>query len=139
MSGEYYPKDHIWCGCPECGECECSRCVEDLFLRDMISNSPSFFDTSIQEEGPTIMSLQDTVSLIEKKYGKDWRKYPHCKCVVIWASSNFILEHVKEVVPDLYELCKEYHEKRTVNGKEFDSNFAMLAFYVIDPETQILL
>lgn len=23
---DYYPKDHIWCGCPECGECKCSRC-----------------------------------------------------------------------------------------------------------------
>lgn len=23
---DYYPKDHIWCGCPKCGECKCNRC-----------------------------------------------------------------------------------------------------------------
>lgn len=21
-----YPDDHIWCGCPDCGECSCSKC-----------------------------------------------------------------------------------------------------------------
>ena len=21
-----FPKDHIYCGCPDCGECACSRC-----------------------------------------------------------------------------------------------------------------
>lgn len=125
--------------CDKCGEhCLNCKCNEDEILREIILNSSSHVDTSIQENGPTILSLQDTVSLIEKKYGKDWRKYSHCKCVVIWASSNFTLEHVKEIVPDLYELCKEYQEKRTVNGKEFSPNFAMLAFHVVDPRTEIL-
>lgn len=97
------------------------------------------FNSLIQEDGPTIISLQDTVTLIERKYGKDWRNYPECKCVVIWASSNFKLDHVKEVVPDLFELCKEYHEKRTVNGKEFADNFYSIAFHMIDPNTEKLI
>lgn len=21
-----WPKDHKWCGCPDCGECKCSKC-----------------------------------------------------------------------------------------------------------------
>lgn len=87
---------------------------------------------------PTILSLQDTIDLIERKYGKEWRKYPHCVCTVIWASSKFLEEHVKEVVPDLFDLCMEYSEKRTVNGKPFDDNFSLLAFYIIDPLTDIL-
>lgn len=90
------------------------------------------------ENSPTILSLQNTVDLIKKKYGEDWRKYPHCKAVVIWASKMFMLEHVKEVVPDLYELCKEYQQKNTVNGKEFDKNFFMLAYHVVDPSTEKL-
>jgi hypothetical protein len=23
---DFYPEDHIWCGCGECGECSCKRC-----------------------------------------------------------------------------------------------------------------
>ena len=111
---------------------------EDALIRDLILSSSSTVDDSIKIDSPTIISLQDTVDLIERKYGKDWKDYPHCKCVVIWASSNFILEHVKEVVPDLFELCKEYREKRTVNGKEFHDNFFMLALHVVDPKTEIL-
>ena len=45
------------------------------------------------------------------------------------------MDHVKEVVPDLYSLCIEYKNKGTVNGKKFADNFAMLAFYLIDPTT----
>ncbi len=111
---------------------------EDDLLSELILSSPSTVDDSVKIDSPTIVSLQDTVDLIERKYGKDWRNYPHCKCVVIWASSNFLLEHVKEVVPDLFKFCKEYQEKRTVNGKAFDNNFAILAFHVIDPTTEIL-
>ena len=90
------------------------------------------------ENSPTIVSLQDTVDLIKKKYGSNWRKYAHCKAVVIWASKHFMLEHVKEIVPDLYELCKEYQENNTVNGHEFDKNFSMLAFHIVDPTTEKL-
>lgn len=25
-NGTYWPEDHIWCGCPDCGECLCERC-----------------------------------------------------------------------------------------------------------------
>lgn len=23
-----FPKDHIWCGCPQCGDCYCIKCME---------------------------------------------------------------------------------------------------------------
>jgi hypothetical protein len=110
---------------------------EDEILRDLIVSAPSKIEIT-NDNLPTIFSLQDTITLIEKKYGKEWRKYPECKCVVIWASSNFKLEHVKEIVPDLYDLCKEYKEKHTVNGQKFDDCFYLLAFYMIDPNTDKL-
>ena len=109
--------------------------TEDEFLRDMLVSSQSIADESIKDDSPTIMSLLDTVTLIENKYGTDWRCHPECKCTVIWASRNFNLDHVKEVVPDLYDLCKEYKEKDTVNGKKFDPKFYILAFHIVHPNT----
>ncbi len=105
---------------------------QDQLLRDLI-NSASSPMPQIEDTGPTILSLQDTIDLIVKKYGPDWRKYPECKCTVIWASSTFTLEHIKEIVPDLFELCFEYREHGTVNNKPFPENFFMLAFAVVDP------
>lgn len=86
---------------------------------------------------PTIISLQDTVDLIKKKYGEDWRTKPECKCVVIWSSRLFIPEHVKEAVPDLFDLCEEYRIKGTVNGNQMPENMFMLAFAIIDPNYDI--
>lgn len=118
--------------CEKCGmhalECECNV---DALLSHLIISCKSQIDTSVQEKGPTTISLQDTVNLIENKYGKDWRNYPECKSVVIWASRIFILDHVKKVVPDLFDLCKEYHETNTVNGKKFPENFYLLALNMI--------
>jgi hypothetical protein len=104
------------------------KCNEDELLRDLIYSTSSNVDISVHETHPTVISLQDTITLIERKYGKDWMYYPECKAIVIWASSNFLLEHVKEVVPELFDLCKEYHEKRTVNGKEFPEKFLYVSF-----------
>lgn len=28
MLNNFYPKNHKWCGCPNCGECECIVCKE---------------------------------------------------------------------------------------------------------------
>lgn len=110
---------------------------EDKIIRDITFKSFSFV-AGMADDTPTVISLQDTVDLIDRKYGKYWRNYSQCKAVVIWASSKFTLEHVKEVVPDLFDLCKEYQEKGTLNGKEFPSNFYMLAFHIIDPSMDIL-
>ncbi len=87
---------------------------------------------------PTILSLHDTIDLIERKYGKDWRRHPHCVCTVIWASKMFLEDHVKEVVPDLFDLCEEYRNKGTVNGKECDREFCMLAAAVLDPSYPVI-
>jgi len=105
---------------------------EDHLLKDLINSSSSAM-LPIEDIVPTIISLQDTIDLIIKKYGPEWRNYAECTCTVIWASSNFSLEHVREIVPDLLELCFEYREHGTVNKKHFPENFYMLAFAVINP------
>ena len=109
---------------------------EDSILRNLIASCASKVSDDVKNSAPTVFSLQDTVNLIVKKYGENWRDYAECKCTVIWASQGFILDHVKEVVPDLYDLCEEYHNKGTVNGKTFADNFSMMAFYVVDPRTE---
>ena len=109
---------------------------DDDVIKDLlISCTSRSLDLNIHDDTPTVCSLQDTIDLIIKKYGEDWRDYAECKSTVIWTSKMFNLEHVKEVVPDLYHLCEEYHTKHTVNGKKFEDNFYLLAFYVIDPNT----
>lgn len=104
---------------------------QDEALRDLILSSSSTIP--IEDTGSTIVSLQDTVDLIVKKYGDNWRDCPECKCVVIWASRVFDIPHVNEVVPDLFDLCLEYRENNTVNGKPMPDNFYLLAFAVVDP------
>lgn len=81
---------------------------------------------------PTILSLQDTIDCIIRKYGENWRDFPDAKCIVIWSSSNFIEENVKEVVPDLFDLCLEYRTKKTINGHTLAQNFYLLAFSIFD-------
>lgn len=106
---------------------------EDIVINWIISSSQTL---KIEEDSePASISLQNTVDLIEKKYGKDWRSYPHCVMTVIWSSRLFLKEHVKEIVPDLYDLCIEYKEKGTVNGHEMNEKMSMLAFAVVDPNS----
>lgn len=35
--GSHWPSNHNWCGCEECGQCECVRCQE--FEQTPLSNS----------------------------------------------------------------------------------------------------
>lgn len=111
---------------------------QDQIIRDMINYSQSTCDPSTQDDSPTIASLNDTITLIENKYGKDWKEHILCKLVVIWTSKMFNSEHVKEIVPDLFDLCEEYRNTRKVNGKEFQDNFFLLAFNIINPETECI-
>ena len=104
---------------------------EDDILRNMLVLSSQTLKPEKDNE-PTILSLQNTVDFIEKKYGKNWRSYPHCVMTVIWSSRLFLEDHVKEVVPDLYDLCMEYRDEGTVNGHEMDE-MSILAFAVVDP------
>jgi len=83
---------------------------------------------------PTQLSLQDTVSCVEQKYGECWRNTPEAKCIVIWASRSFLDDHVKEIVPDLYDLCMEYKTNGTINGHQFPGNFYMIAFSLFDKD-----
>lgn len=112
-----------------------SDAEQDKILRDLIASSASTVPEI--DTGPTIISLQDTVDIIQKKFGDNWREYSSCVVTVIWASSNFTVEHVKEIVPDLFDLCFEYREKGTINGHEVPLNIFLMAFAVIDPNYPI--
>lgn len=105
-------------------------CDEDETITDLI-NSCTSNDVGVSGDEPTVISLQDTVDLITKKYGENWRCYPECKMTVIWASRLFEIQHVKEIVPDLYDFCLEYREKSTVNGNKLPDDFFVLAFSVV--------
>lgn len=111
---------------------------QDQIIRDMINSSQSNFDESTQDDNPTIFSLNDTITLIENKYGKDWKEHILCKLVVIWTSKMFNSEHVKEIVPDLFDLCEEYRNTGKVNGKELPEDFLLLVCNIINPETECI-
>lgn len=128
---------------------------QDQIIRDMINSSQSTCDPSTQEDTPTeisihdidkltkddnpnIASLNDTITLIENKYGKDWKEHILCKLVVIWASKMFKCEHVKEIVPDLFDLCEEYRNTGKVNGKQLPEDFFLLVCNILNPETECI-
>lgn len=101
----------------------------DQKIRDLMIASAS----NVEEVSePTIISLNDTVISVERKYGKCWMDYPDAKCIVIWASKMFMEDHIKEIIPDLYELCMEYRTKETINGKNLPSNFFLLPFSLFE-------
>ena len=71
---------------------------------------------------------------MEKKYGKDWIDNEFAKLIVIWNSSLFLRNHVKEVCnkyPGLHELCEEYYNSNTISGKSLPEDFHMQIFNFI--------
>ncbi len=112
---------------------------EDQILRDLLNSSASQVEI---DDSPTIFSLQDIISLMEKKYGKDWMKVDFAKIMVIYQSRLFLIDHVKEVCenyPGLFELCEEYYLCETIEGKALPEDFVMKIFefantFVIEEE-----
>lgn len=96
---------------------------EDQLLRDLIISSSS----EIKIDSPTILSLQDTVDYLVKRFGNDWRKNDEAVDTVIFASNNFKSEHVKEIIPDLYDLHVEYRDTKSIKGKYLNKYFGSYA------------
>lgn len=109
-----------------------NRLQEDLKFGDLMNASA----VKTEQFKPTELSLQDTVSCVERKYGKDWRNFQEAKCIVIWASTIFLDDHVQEIVPDLYDFCIEYKTKKTINGHQLSDDFFMLPFSLFEPSPE---
>ena len=111
---------------------------EDQIIRDMMQNSASHIDTS-NFDGPTIISLYDTVEVLSKK-NPDWIKDKFCQMIFAWNSDFFLDSHVEEVCkdkcPDLLGLCMEYRECKTVMGLTLPTMFGISAIQYVFP-TQI--
>ena len=78
---------------------------------------------------PNILSLNDTIALIEIKYGKEWKKNLACITMLIYASTTFTDDHFEDIWKE-HELPRkkealEYREKGTINGKPLPNNFSM--------------
>ena len=79
-----------------------------------------------QDAEPTILSFEDSINLMKKKYGDDWFKNPFAKMILVWNSSLFLTDHVKEVCekyPGLHDLCEEYYNFGTVEGNPLPIDF----------------
>jgi len=94
-----------------------------------------------QANEPTILSLEDTISCLERKYGKDWKKDDLAMLMLIYSSTNFIKDHFDDIwekhdLPRKKE-AEEYREKGTINGKSFPAGFSMAVLDMIFPECQM--
>jgi hypothetical protein len=102
---------------------------EDTMLRDLMISSAS---QSVINDEPTVFSMQDSIDLMKKKFGDDWINYEFSRVAVVWQSSIFKRDHVKEVCrthKGLYELCQEYYHYGTIEGKIVSIDFYEKLFY----------
>lgn len=91
----------------------------------------------MKNEEPTVISLQQTVDLVIRKYGSGWLENPEAKCIVIWVSAEYLESHIMEIVPELYDLCMEFRSKGSVRGHQMPILMPILVFSLLDP-TQTL-
>lgn len=86
--------------------------------------------------GTTLLSLQATVDAVKKKYGNDWLENEEAKHIVIWVARLFDQKGIREVCPQLVDLCAEYRSLNTVNNKTLPANMLFLAFNVFEDGKQ---
>lgn len=100
---------------------------EDQIIRDLMISSAS--NTQVKGE-PTIISLYDTITVLERK-NPDWLKDEFCCKIFAWQASMFLASHVKEVCqdkyPELLALCVEYRVLKTISGEPLPEWFAFEA------------
>lgn len=112
---------------------------EDQIIRDMLLNSASHVDTSNFDDGPTILTLYDTITVLSRK-NPEWLKDRFCQMIFAWQASMFLENHVDEVCkekcPELRELCVEYRECKTMNGLPLDELFGIKALNYIMPKNE---
>lgn len=102
-------------------------------IRDLIANTPSYFDSDIAN----ICTLRDTIYVLSKK-NPDWFNDEFCKMIFAWNSSLYSDDHVDEVCLDfpieLKELCLEYRNHHTMNGSPLSESFGIEAIdYIFEP------
>ncbi len=83
---------------------------------------------------PTIISLYDTVGVLEKK-NPNWRDDRFCCMIFAWQADFFLESHSEEVCkekcPELFNLCLEYHEHKTMLGLALSPFFGIAAMEYI--------
>ena len=86
---------------------------------------------------PTILTLYDTVTVLEKK-NKNWRNEEICQMIFAWQASTFNENHFQEVCKEkcaeLMDLCLEYREHETMRGKRLHHLFALAAMQYVLPQ-----
>lgn len=81
---------------------------------------------------PTILSIWDTVTLIERKYGTDWKNDDNYVGIVVVASRGYKDEHIQEELPEIWPLCLEFREKGTIKSKKLNPDFSLLAWAIFE-------
>lgn len=108
---------------------------DDEVLRDFLLNSAS--DMSNISDEPTEISLYDTVEVLSKR-NPDWANDEFCQMILAWQASHFLNNHADKVIaekcPHLKELCTEYRELETMNGKPLHHLFGIKALNYIMPK-----
>ena len=91
-------------------------------------------DLTDKNDSPTILSLEDTIKVLEKRK-HDWKNDKNFQAIFAWNSGSFIESHVQEVCeancPELLPLCEEYRTYKTIFGKGLDPYFGLLAINTV--------
>ena len=110
---------------------------DDETLRDFLLNSAS--DMSNISDEPTVITLYDTVEVLSKR-NPGWTNDEFCQMIFAWQAAHFLNDHADEVIrekcPHLKELCVEYRELETMNGKRLHHLFGVKALAYIMPDLE---
>lgn len=81
----------------------------------------------------TELGWGDTLTLIERKFGPEWKKDSFAVMIAIYSSKPWVEKNIKECCPELFDLCMEYRTKNTVNGKEMPEEMAWARWCIFEP------
>jgi hypothetical protein len=82
LKGTYsWPDQHKWCGCPECGECECSYCNQPERLNPEDVNNPincesakQYFKSKLHDSPMPNINIFDSPNSENKESPRDAQK-----------------------------------------------------------------
>ena len=75
---------------------------------------------------PTVLSLEDIVSVFKQRGLTDWQNDEYLVKIFIWNSGIYLRSHAEEVAEkySVLELCKEYWEHNTIKGIPLPKDFS---------------